>query len=159
MRQVVASTIPGVSPLDDNIRVAPDSFMEKHINNKQAVGESGSGCRLRVLHLPAPDLLHGEFPRAQGLPSARRSPRPEELDHIQSLAPDTQLPIVDHVDIARLAVAAFRGPAQDLFSRRAVGVVSDQMYAQEILGLLAGGAGLRAGSIRVYFMRDGDIES
>lgn len=157
VKQVVASTTLAVSQLDGNARVAPGSFMEKHMNNKKAIEKAVQDAGFEHYTFLRPAFFMAN------LLEPKVSPRYAELrdrrSWTTSMAPGTRLPVVDHVDIARLAVAAFRDPAGAFFHRRAVGVASDQMRVQEMLDMLAGAAGLPAGSIRAYFKTDEEIEA
>ncbi|RWA07700.1 hypothetical protein EKO27_g7405 [Xylaria grammica] len=73
-----------------------------------------------------------------------------------SMTADTQPPIVDHEDIAKVAVAAFQDPVA--FHRRAIGVASEQVRIQEMLDLIAEVAG-KPGYFEAVFITDEEMEA
>lgn len=73
-----------------------------------------------------------------------------------SMTAETQLPLIDHVDTARFAVAAFQNP--DKFSGRAIGLASELLMVQQTLNQLAEAAG-RPGEFKAIFMTDEEIEA
>lgn len=131
--------------------------MEKHMNSKKSIERAVQDAGFEHYTLLRPTFFMANFLEPKVAP--RYAEIRDRRSWTTSMAPDTQLPIVDHVDIARFAVAAFRDPAGDMFDGRAVGVASDQMRVQEMLDLLAGAAGLPEGSIRACFMTDEEIEA
>lgn len=153
VKQVVASTTLGVSQLDDSVRVAPGSFMEKHMINKKALEQSVQDFGFEHFTFLRPSFFMANFlePKVKRYAEIR-----DQHSWTTSMTPDTQLPIVDHVDIAKFAAAAFEDPAR--FHGRAIGLASDQMRIQEMLDLLADAAG-RPYSIRALFMTDEEIEA
>lgn len=153
MRQVVSSTTLGVSQLDDNVRVAPGSFMEKHMINKKAIEQSVENAGFEHVTFLRPTFFMANFLEPK---IARYSEIRDQRSWTTSMTPETQLPIVDHVDIAEFAAAAFQNP--EGFHRRIIGLASDQMRVQEMLDLLAEATG-RPGSIRALFMTDEEIEA
>lgn len=154
VEQVVSSTTLGVSQLDDNVRVAPGSFMEKHMLNKKAIEQS-------VEHVGFPHFtfLRPTFFMANFLePKVRRYAEiRDSRSWTTSMTPKTQLPIVDHVDIARFAVLALQEPER--FHGRALGLASDQMGISEMLDHVGRAAGLQQGTMRALFMTDEEIEA
>ncbi|KAI0173476.1 NAD(P)-binding protein [Hypoxylon sp. FL1284] len=153
VKQVVVSTTLGVSQLDDNVRVAPGSFMEKHMINKKSLERAVEDAGFEHFTFLRPTFFMANFLE----PKVKRYA--EIRDHhtwTTSMTPDTQLPIVDHVDIAKFALAAFRDPAT--YHGRAIGLASDQMRVQEMLDLLAEAAE-KPGSLRALFMTDDEIEA
>ncbi|RYP50586.1 hypothetical protein DL768_003931 [Monosporascus sp. mg162] len=153
VKQVVASTTLGVSQLDANVRVAPGSFMEKHMINKKSLEQAVEDTGFEHFTFLRPTFFMANFLE----PKVKRYN--EIRDHrswTTSMTPDTQLPVVDHVDIAKFAMAAFQNP--EAFHDRAIGLASDQMRVQEMLDLLAEAAG-QPGSIHALFMTDEEIEA
>ncbi|KAI0884560.1 NmrA family protein [Annulohypoxylon maeteangense] len=69
-----------------------------------------------------------------------------------ALTADTQLGLVDHEDIAKVAVAAFRDPAQ--FNGREIGLASEFLTAQEAMDRLGDAMGR---PIKAAFMTDEEI--
>ncbi|KAK6197775.1 hypothetical protein LQW54_010547 [Pestalotiopsis sp. IQ-011] len=153
VKQVVASTTLGVSQLDDNVRIAPGSFMEKHMINKKSLEQAVEDMEFEFFTFLRPTFFMANFlePKVNRYAEIR-----DQRNWTTSMTAETQLPIVDHVDIAKFAAATFQNP--DRFHRRSIGIASDQMSFQEILDLLAGAAGLLPGSIRARSMADEEIE-
>ncbi|KAI2463105.1 NAD(P)-binding protein [Annulohypoxylon bovei var. microspora] len=153
VKQVVSTTTLGVSQLDGGVDMASGSFMEKHCINKKALEKAVEDAGFEYFTFLRPTFFMANFLE----PKVKRYT--EIRDHHRwttSMTPDTQLPIVDHVDIAKFAVAAFQDPAA--FHSRAIGLASDQMRLQEMLDLLAEAAG-RPGSIKAVFMTDEEMDA
>ncbi|KAK8863089.1 NAD(P)-binding protein [Apiospora arundinis] len=161
VKQVVSSTTLGVSQLDANVRVARGSFMEKHMINKKSLEDAVENMGFQHYTFLRPSFFMANFLE----PKVKRYA--EIRDHRRwttSMTPETQLPIVDHVDIAKFAVAAFRDP--EAFHGRALGLASDQMGIQDMLDLLAAAVTVTADeqqqppcSIRALFMTDEEMEA
>ncbi|KAH9866817.1 hypothetical protein J1614_008510 [Plenodomus biglobosus] len=153
LKQVVASTTLGVSQLDANVRVYPGSFMEKHLLNKKAVENAVEERGFEHFTFLRPTFFMANFLE----PKVKRY---EEIRNhhswTTSMTAETQLPILDHLDIAKFALAAFQDP--DKFHGRKIGLASDQMGIQEMLSMLAEAAG-QPGSIKAHFMTDEEIEA
>ncbi|KAJ4371315.1 hypothetical protein N0V83_004532 [Neocucurbitaria cava] len=153
VKQVVTSTTLGVSQLDANVRVYPGSFMEKHMLNKKDVENSVEERGFEHVTFLRPTFFMANFLE----PKVKRY---EEIrDHrswTTSMTAETQLPILDHLDIAKFAVAAFQDPEK--FHGRKIGLASDQMGIQEMLSMLAEAAD-QPGSIKAHFMTDEEIEA
>ncbi|EHL01926.1 putative NmrA-like family domain-containing protein 1 [Glarea lozoyensis 74030] len=153
VKQVVSSTTLGVSQLDANVRVYPGSFMEKHMLNKKAIEKAVEDHGFEYFTFLRPTFFMANFLK----PKVKRYS--EICDHRRwttAMTNETQLPILDHVDIAKFAVAAFQDPVT--FYGRAIGLASDQMRVQEILDLLGEAAG-QPGSIRAIFLTDEETEA
>lgn len=71
-----------------------------------------------------------------------------------ALLPDTQLPLIDHEDIARFAVAAFRDP--DRFSGQLVKLAGDLLTVEDIMPLLSAAAGRE---IRATYLSAEEVEA
>jgi len=153
VKQVVSSTTLGVSQLDANVRVYPGSFMEKHMLNKKSLERAVEDHGFEHFTFLRPTFFMANFlePKVKRYAEIR-----DQRSWTTSMTDETQLPILDHVDIAKFAVAAFQNP--DAFQGRAMGLASDQMRIQEMLDLLAEAAG-QPGSIRAMFMTDEEIEA
>ncbi|KAI5920335.1 hypothetical protein F4810DRAFT_441794 [Camillea tinctor] len=153
VKEVVASTTLGVSQLDVNVRVYPGSFMEKHMINKKSLETAVEDRGFEHFTFLRPTFYMANFlePKVSRYAEVR-----DKRSWTTSMTPDTQLPIIDHVDIAKFAVAAFQDPGA--FHGRAIGLASEQMGIQDMLDLLAEAAG-QPGSIRAIFMTDEEIEA
>ncbi|KAI1202975.1 NAD(P)-binding protein [Nemania serpens] len=153
VKQVVASTTLSVSMLDSDIGVYPGSYMEKHMINKKAIERAVEDCGFEHFTFLRPTFFMANFVEPK---ISRYAEIRDKRSWTTSMTPDTQLPIVDHVDIAKFAAAAFQDPAA--FHGRAIGLASDQMRVQEILDLLAEAAG-QPGSVRALFSTDEQVEA
>ncbi len=152
MKQVVSSTTLGVSQLDNGERVAPGSFMERHMMNKKSIEQAVEDAGFEHYTLLRPTFFMANFlaPKVQRYAEIR-----DQGSWTTSMTPETQLPIIDHVDIAKFAAAAFQDPEK--FHGRKLGLASDQMRVQEMLDQLAEAAGRDC--IRAQFMTDEEIEA
>jgi len=150
--QVVSSTTLGVSQLDANVHVYPGSFMEKHMLNKKAIEQAVEDQGFEYFTFMRPTFFMANFlePKVKRYAEIR-----DQRSWTTSMTAETQLPILDHLDIAKFVVAAFQNP--DAFQGRAIGLASDQMGIQEMMDLLAETAG-QPGSFKAYFMTDEEIE-
>ncbi|PQE06901.1 hypothetical protein CJF31_00010968 [Rutstroemia sp. NJR-2017a BVV2] len=153
VKQVVASTTLGVSQLDANVRVYPGSFMEKHMLNKKSVEQAVEDHGFEYFTFLRPTFFMANFlePKVKRYAEIR-----DQHSWTTSMTEETQLPVLDHLDIAKFVVAAFQNP--DAFQGRAIGLASDQMRIQEMLDLLADATG-QPGSIRAIFLTDEEIEA
>ncbi|KAK7739077.1 hypothetical protein SLS62_011327 [Diatrype stigma] len=153
VKQVVSSTTLGVSMLDSKMGVYPGSFMEKHMINKKAIEKAIEDCRFDHFTFLRPTFFMANFiePKVSRYAEIR-----DKHSWTTSMTPETQLPIVDHVDIAKFATAAFQDPVA--FHGRAINLASDQMRIQEILDLLAEAAG-QPGLLRALFLTDEEVEA
>lgn len=68
------------------------------------------------------------------------------------MTPNTPLALIDHVDIAAFAVAAFQNPQK--FHDRAIGLAGEMLTVQETLAQLGQAAGR---SLRAVFMTNEEI--
>ncbi|KAI0479726.1 NAD(P)-binding protein [Xylaria cf. heliscus] len=153
VKQVVASTTLGVSMLDSGMAVYPGSYMEKHMLNKKAIETAVEDCGFEHFTFLRPTFFMANFvePKVSRYAEIR-----DNHSWTTSMTPDTQLPIVDHVDIAKFATAAFQDPAA--FHGRGISLASDQMRVQEILDLLSEAAG-QPGLVRAFFLTDEEVEA
>ncbi|KAI2618111.1 NAD(P)-binding protein [Hypoxylon sp. NC1633] len=153
VKQVVTSTTLAVSLLDAKVPVYPGAYMEKHMINKKSIERAVEDSGFEHFTFIRPGFFMANFlePKVNRYAEIR-----DRRSWTTSMTPDTQLPIVDHVDIAKFAVTAFQDPGA--FDGRAIGLASDQMRVQEILDLLAEAAG-QPGSIRALFVTDEEIEA
>lgn len=67
--------------------------------------------------------------------------------------PDTQLGLIDHDDIAKVAIAAFQDP--DRFNGREIGLVSEFLSPQEVLNNLA--EAMRRPGLKAVYLSDAEI--
>jgi uncharacterized protein YbjT (DUF2867 family) len=119
--------------------------MEKHMLNKKSIENDVQEHVFEHFTFLRPAFFMANFlePKVKRYAEIR-----DQRSWTTSMTPETQLPILDHVDIAKFAIAAFRDPTA--FDGHAIGLASDQLRVQEILDLLAEAAG-QPGSIRAYF--------
>lgn len=120
VKQVVASTTLGVSQLDANLRVYPGSFMEKHMLNKKSLERAVEDHGFEHFTFLRPTFFMANFlePKVKRYTEIR-----DQRSWTTSMTDETQLPILDHVDIAKFVVAAFQNP--EAFHGRAIGLASD----------------------------------
>ncbi|KAK8024995.1 NmrA family protein [Apiospora arundinis] len=142
--QVVASTTLGVSQLDAGVR---------HMLNKKAVEQTVIDAGFDHHAFLRPSFFMANFIEPK---VARYTEIRDRRTWTTAMTPDTRLPVVDHVDIARFAAAALRDPPA--FDGLALGLASDQMRVQEMLDLLAEAAG-RPGSLCALFQTDEETET
>ncbi|KAK3314583.1 NmrA family protein [Apodospora peruviana] len=149
--QVVASTSLGVSQLDAKVHVRPGSFMEKHLTAKKAVEQAvvDAGFKHHTFLRPAFFMSNFVEPKVGRYPEVR-----DKGTWTVSMTAETLLPLIDHEDIGKAAVAAFRDPAK--FDGKALGLASELLPIQETLDQLSEAVG-RPGSFGAIFMTDQDI--
>jgi uncharacterized protein YbjT (DUF2867 family) len=154
VQQVVSSTTLGVSQLDDGVRVAKGSFMERHMMSKKAIEQSVVDAGFKYHTLLRPGFFMANFlePKIQRYAEIRDS-----HSWTTSMTAKTQLPIIDHVDIGRFATRAFQDP--EGFHGRIIGLASDELGIQEMLDEVGRAAGFSDGTIRACFMTDEEIEA
>ncbi|KAI1098150.1 NAD(P)-binding protein [Jackrogersella minutella] len=141
-----------VSQLDDNVRVAPGSSMEKHMINKRTIEQTVKDAGFEHYTFLRPTFFMANFlePKVRRYAEIR-----DRRSWTTSMAPETQLPVVDHVDIGKFVAVALQNP--ETFYSRVLGLASDQMGIQKMLDMLAKTAG-QPGSICALFMTDEEIE-
>ncbi|KAK4213892.1 hypothetical protein QBC37DRAFT_285056 [Rhypophila decipiens] len=135
--QVVASTTLGVFLHDRNEHVQSGSFMEKHLAAKKGLEDAVEHARFAHWTLLHPALFMANFLE----PKVSRA-APSLRDHgfyKTATTPDTRLALVDHQDIARLAVFAFQHPAK--LHGQAVGIASELLTPHQIMDELGEAAG------------------
>jgi uncharacterized protein YbjT (DUF2867 family) len=151
VKQVVASTTLGVSQLGSGIHIEPGSFAEKHLVNKQLIEQAviDAGFDYATFLRPAFFMANFLEPKNQRYPEVR-----DKGTWTTAMTAQAQLPLIDHVDIARFAAAAFQNPK--VFNHRAIGLASELLMVQETLDKLGEAAG-RPGGFKAIFMTDEEI--
>ncbi|KAF4633285.1 hypothetical protein G7Y89_g4836 [Cudoniella acicularis] len=132
VKQVVASTSLGVFMLDNSkASIAPDSFMAKHISGKKGVEEAVKDGGFEHWTFLRPAFFMANFlePKVNRYPEVR-----DKGTWTTSMTAETQIPLLDHVDIAKFATAAFRNPER--FHSRAIGMASELLTVQKTLDQL-----------------------
>jgi uncharacterized protein YbjT (DUF2867 family) len=126
--------------------------MEKHMLNKKSIEQAVEDQGFDYFTFMRPTFFMANFlePKVKRYAEIR-----DQRSWTTSMTAETQLPILDHLDIAKFVVAAFQNP--DAFHGRAIGLASDQMGIQEMMNLLAEAAG-QPGSFKAHFMTDEEIE-
>jgi uncharacterized protein YbjT (DUF2867 family) len=148
VKQVVSSTSLGVSQLEAKIHVVEGSFMEKHLLGKKAVEQAVLDAAFESHTFLRPAFFMANFmePKCVRYPEVR-----DKGTWTTSLTPETQFPLVDHQDIASLAVTVFQRPEE--LNGRAFNVASQILPIQRILDELADAAG-RPGAFKAIFVSD-----
>ncbi len=136
--QVILSTTLAVHALEEaqaHESVISDSFMMSHSTNKKALEDvEAAGFNHWTFLRPAFFMANFLEPKIARYPEPR-----DKGTWTTAMTPSTLLPLIDHVDIARFAVAAFQDP--DKFHKRAVGLASELLTVEETLKRLGGAAG------------------
>ncbi|KAI4601985.1 hypothetical protein KJ359_010851 [Pestalotiopsis sp. 9143b] len=135
--QVLVSTSLGVFTLETGQQqITPGSFMARHLASKVAVEQVVRDGGFQYWTSLRPSFLMANFLE----PKVARYPEPRgQGTWTTAMTPETRLALIDHVDIAAYAVAAFKDPER--FHERAVGLASEMLTVQEALttlGQLAG---------------------
>ncbi len=131
--QVVSSTSLGVSMFGTDDRLQPGSLLYDLLEVKKATEQiiSGAGWASYTFLRPAYFMLNFLEPNINNY-----------ADLISTgiwstcLTADTRLGLIDHEDIARVAVAAFQDPEADKFKGKAIGLVSEFLSPQETMDVL-----------------------
>ncbi|RYP67310.1 hypothetical protein DL770_008639 [Monosporascus sp. CRB-9-2] len=138
VKQVVASSSLGVSMYDKNEHVNSGSFFEKHIASKKGVEQAVADGGFEHWTLLRPSLFMANFLE----PKINRPGYVDVRDKgcwTTPVTAETNIALVDHEDIAKLAVSAFQNPVR--FHGQAIGVASELITPQEIMKTLGEAAG------------------
>jgi uncharacterized protein YbjT (DUF2867 family) len=131
--QVVSSTSLGVSTFGADDRLRPGSLLYDLVAIKKATEQIivDAPWASYTLLRPAYFMLNFLEPNINNYADLIR-------DGVwsTSLTADTRLGLVDHEDIARVAVAAFQDPEADTFNGKAIGIVSEFLSPQETMEVL-----------------------
>ncbi|KAF7941760.1 uncharacterized protein EAE97_006597 [Botrytis byssoidea] len=131
IKQVVASTSLGVSILGTGIHIAPNSFMAKHLAGKKGVEQVVIDANFEHWTFLRPALFMANFlePKVYRYPDLR-----DRGTWTTAMTAEGKLALIDHVDIAQVATAAFQDPEK--FHGRAIGLASEFLTIPEILNRL-----------------------
>ncbi|KAK3329991.1 NmrA family protein [Apodospora peruviana] len=154
VRQAVVSTTLGTAMLDDGgaAPIAPGAFFGAHLASKQRVEQAvvDAGFEHWTILRPAFFMANFIAPKIEfGYTETR-----DRSTWTNCMTPDSPLSLVDHVDIARFAAAAFRDPGA--FHGRRIGVASEEILVQDALDRLAAAIG-DGRAIKAIFMGDEEI--
>ncbi|CAI6227286.1 unnamed protein product [Periconia digitata] len=153
VEHVISSTTLGVALLDANVPVYPGSFMEKHMINKKAVEQAVEDRGFPYQTFLRPTFFMANFfePKVQRYSEIR-----DERRWTTAMTAQTQLPILDHLDIGKIAAVAFQNPER--FHGRKLGLASDQMGVQQMLDMIAEAAG-QPGTMEALFLTEEETEN
>ncbi|KAI0181159.1 NmrA family protein [Hypoxylon sp. FL1284] len=156
VRQVVASTTLGTFMLDGGSApapaAAPGPFFGQHLRGQQRVEQAVAGAGFDSWTLLRPGFFMANF-REPKIRFGYQETR-ESGSRTTVMTPESRLGLVDHEDIARFAVAAFRDP--EGFHGRRLGLASEELLIQDVLDQLAAAVG-DGRSIKAKYMTDGQI--
>lgn len=131
--QVIGSTSMGVFTLDEAKaeNIAPDSFMTRHLINKKSVELAIQNGGFQHWTILRPSFFMANFLE----PKVARYPEPKQKGTwTTAMLPNTKLALIDHVDIAAVAAAAYQVAAT--FHGRVLGLASEMLTVQQTLDLL-----------------------
>ncbi|KAF7924918.1 uncharacterized protein EAE98_007006 [Botrytis deweyae] len=123
VKQVVASTSLGVSMLGTGIHITPDSFMAKHLAGKKGVEQAVIDGNFEHWTFLRPAFFMANFlePKVHRYPELR-----EKGTWTTAMTAEGKFALIDHVDIAKVATAAFQDPEK--FHGCAIGLASEFDY-------------------------------
>lgn len=153
VKQVVVSTSLGVTQLDAGVQFHPDSFMKMHLTNKKAIEQAALEASFEHCTIIRPGFFMANFlePKINRYPEVR-----DNGTWTTCMTASSKLPLVDHEDIAKVAVESFQKPEE--FDNREIGVASDLLTVQETLDLVAETVG-KPGELKAVFMTDEEVEN
>ena len=142
--QVVSSTSLGVSMFGTDERLQPGTLLYTLLEVKKAVEEvvSGAGFESYTLLRPAYFMANFLEPNINNYTDLLRDGEGGGT-WSTALTADTRLGLIDHEDIARFTVAAFKEPESDRFKSKAIGLVSEFLTPQETMDRLGEAMGRR----------------
>lgn len=153
VRQAVGLTTLGAFAVEEGTKpppeYSPSPFFTQHCHAKKGVEQALIDGGFDYWTILRPGFFMANFlePKIRmGYAEIR-----ENGTYTNSMTSTSLLGLVDHVDIARFAVAAFRKP--DLFHGRLLGVVSEEILVQDALDQLAAAIG-DGRSIKAKFLSD-----
>ncbi|TGO10358.1 hypothetical protein BTUL_0137g00150 [Botrytis tulipae] len=131
IKQVVASTSLGVSMLGTGIHITPNSFMAKHLAGKKGVEQAVIDANFEHWMFLRPAFFMANFlePKVHRYPELR-----DKGTWTTAMTAEGKFALIDHVDIAKVATAAFQDPEK--FHGRAIGLASELLTIPEILDRL-----------------------
>lgn len=148
IKQVVTSTSLGVFMLDEG-KMEPDTFMYNHLSSKKGLEQATARAGFKHWTFLRPSFFMANFLA----PKVERYPEPrDEGTWTTSMTAEAKLALLDHIDVAKVAVAAFRDP--DKFHDKAIGLASELLTVQETLDQLGHATGR---PLKAVFMTDKEI--
>lgn len=131
VKQVVASTSLGVAMLGTGVHITPDSFMAKHLAGKKGVEQAVIDGQFEHWTFLRPAFFMANFlePKVSRYPEVR-----DKGTWTTSMTAEGKLALIDHIDIAKVAAAAFQDPEK--FHGRAIGLASELLTIQQTLDQL-----------------------
>ncbi|KAK9414461.1 hypothetical protein SUNI508_11171 [Seiridium unicorne] len=148
VKQVVASTSLTSFVLEDGL-LEPGSLMHRHSASKKAIEQAVADGGFDYWTFLRPAFFMANFLE----PKVARYPEPR--DHgtwTTSMTPESELALVDHVDIAKFAIAAFQDPER--FNGKAIGLASELLTVQQTLDQLGTSIGR---PLRAIFLTDEEL--
>ncbi|KJZ69762.1 hypothetical protein HIM_10845 [Hirsutella minnesotensis 3608] len=154
VEQAVASTTLGAFMLEEGKEppIEPTGFFREHLKSKKRVEQAvvDGGFAHWTLLRPAFFMANFIEPKIQfGYTETR-----DKGSWTNCMGPKAPLGLVDHVDIARFAAAAFQDP--DTFDGRHIGVASEELLVQDAMDQLSGAIG-DGRAIQAKFASDEEI--
>ncbi|GAB1314341.1 hypothetical protein MFIFM68171_04551 [Madurella fahalii] len=153
VRHAIVSTTLGSFMVEEGhippVKIGP--FFTAHVHSKKRVEQAVIDGGFEHWTVLRPGFFMANFiePKIQfGYTETKKG------SWTNSMTSESPLGLVDHVDIARFAVAAFQDP--NTFHGRKLGVVSEELPVQEVMDQLAEAIG-DGRSIKAIFMTDEEI--
>ncbi|KAK6084855.1 hypothetical protein SCUP234_03038 [Seiridium cupressi] len=148
VKQVVASTSLTSFVLEDGL-LEPGSLMHRHSASKQAIEQAVADGGFDYWTILRPAFFMANFLE----PKVTRYPEPRDQGTwTTSMTPESELALVDHVDIANFAIAAFQDPER--FNGKAIGLASELLTVQQTLDQLGTSTGR---PLRAIFLTDEEL--
>ncbi|KAI1370091.1 NmrA family protein [Hypoxylon crocopeplum] len=148
VKQVVASTSLAVFTLEEGL-LEPGSVMYNHASSKRGIEQAVSTAGFEYWTFLRPSFLMANFLE----PKVQRYPEPRDKGTwTTSMTAESKLALIDHVDIAKVAIAAFQEPQR--FHNKAIGLASQLLTVQETLDYLGHATGR---PLRAVYMTDKEI--
>ncbi|KUJ18475.1 putative NmrA-like family domain-containing protein 1 [Mollisia scopiformis] len=151
VKQVVCSTSLGVFMLDTSVYIAPGSFMAGHLASKRGVEEAvrAGGFENWTLLRPAFFMANFLEPKVYRYPEVR-----DKGTWTTAMTTDSQLALIDHVDIAKFATIAFQNASS--FHGKSIGLASELLTIEQTLDQIAE---VIERPLKAVFMTDEELEA
>ncbi|KAI1766807.1 NmrA family protein [Hypoxylon sp. FL1150] len=148
VKQVITSTSLAVFTLEEGL-LEPGSIMYNHASSKKGIEQAAATSGFEYWTFLRPSFLMANFLE----PKVQRYPEPRDKGTwTTSMTAKSKLALLDHVDIAKVAIAAFQEPQK--FHNKAIGLASQLLTVQETLDNLGHAIGR---PLRAIYMTDEEI--
>lgn len=151
VQQVLYTSAYGVQTPERSKHYDPNSFVAATLASKKAIEDEIQSSGFEHWAIIRPGWFMANFlePKVK-----MYSGLTETSTWTIGILPDSKMPLIDHEDIAKFAIAALKDPAR--FSGKAFEIASDIRYAEDVIKSLGEAAGRK---MQVHFLSDEEIDA